>query len=95
MPADFESGAMRRDEPEIGGWRAIGAAWALTVAMTLALAGFSTIACHAGALRQPPAAVTHIVIPQHDPGCAGTDVGGPHPTACSDAPLVAPMGGGL
>ena len=95
MPADFESGGAGRDERAIGGWRAIGAAWALTLAMTLVLAGVSTIAAgHEGA-RQP-ATLAQIVIPQHDPGCTGTDIAGPHPAACSDAPLPAePMAGAL
>ena len=88
MPADVESGGAGRYEQASGGWRAIGAAWALTLALAVALAGVSTIACHARALRQPPAAA-YIVIPQHDPGCAGADVAGPHPAACSDAPLPA------
>lgn len=57
-------------ERSLGGWRVIASAWAIALVIVLLFAGAEALASkHVAAPRQQ--SLAGVVIPRHDPSCAG------------------------
>jgi hypothetical protein len=72
-----------------GAWRGIVSAWAIAVFVVILFAGVQALASLYG-VSPRQASLTHVVIPRHDPACAGPAVpgsGGDNQCRASAAPF--------
>ncbi len=70
MPEYFESDAGLRPRSFVG-WRVIASAWAVALLMVFLFGGVQAVASRNESAALQPQRLVGVMIPQHDPSCAG------------------------
>jgi hypothetical protein len=71
MPEYFDSDPGSRPR-SFGGWRVVASAWAVALLVVVLFGGVQALASRNGSAVPQPERLVGVMIPQHDPSCAGS-----------------------
>jgi hypothetical protein len=84
MPEEIENGReLRIVERSFGGWRIVVAAWLVAIVFVVLFAGVQALASRHG-VSPAEASLAGVVIPRHDPSCAGPALAPVSPSCQAD-----------